>query len=268
MRLTQCGRKMPEEHPLNRRVRRGRTLGAHRPITAGATTLLRTQAHLSWLFIASVLTWGATAEGICAQALPTPGTSPDVTIGALSGPDHLLFGRVRGLQVSRDGIVLAVDNMNARVSAFTLEGEFIGDAGRRGQGPGEFIHPRAVAVVEETVYVLDDGRMRFVRFGLGEAGLTFQDEVSLPFTLYDFCAVGEQIIGLGFHEGRPLHAFSSEGELLHWVLSGTFWEVYGELSTGGWLYLSVTSDDQQHAADTLFIDTDPQVAPCAALFGG
>lgn len=138
--------------------------------------------------------------GIGAQALPTPSASPDVAIGALSGPDHLLFGRVRGLQVSRDGIVFAVDNMNARVSAFTLE--------------GEFIHPRAVAVVEETVYVLDDGRMRFVRFSLGEAGLTFQDEVSLPFTLYDFCTVGEQIIGLGFHEGRPLHAFSHEGELL------------------------------------------------------
>lgn len=174
-----------------------------------------TEIGLPCLLSVIILASCAAVDGIGAQSLPTSDARPDVTMGALSGPDHLLFGRVRALHVTSDGTVLAVDNMNARVSAFTLDGGFIGDAGRRGQGPGEFIHPRAVAAVEETVYVLDDGRMRFVRFSLREAGLTFQDEVSLPFTLYDFCAVDEQIIGLGFHEGRPLHAFSHEGELLH-----------------------------------------------------
>jgi hypothetical protein len=70
-----------------------------------------------------------------------------------------LFGQVEHMAVG-NGCIYVVDSMGAVVRVFDLAGRYVRDIGRRGDGPGEFSRPRAVAVNPQ------DGRV-FVRDGRG-----------------------------------------------------------------------------------------------------
>jgi DNA-binding beta-propeller fold protein YncE len=58
-------------------------------------------------------------------------------------------GKPVGLGVAPDGTVYAADTHYSRVVMFTPEGERIGEFGRAGEGPGEFLLPTDVAIDPE-----------------------------------------------------------------------------------------------------------------------
>jgi hypothetical protein len=83
----------------------------------------------------------------------------EVVISPATAGEAGLFGRVDNLAVG-NGCIYVVDSLGPVVRVFDLDGRHLRDIGRRGDGPGEFNRPRAVAV-----HPLD-GRI-FVRDGRG-----------------------------------------------------------------------------------------------------
>lgn len=85
--------------------------------------------------------WGDTAR-----------LEPEVTIGALDGPDEYIIGSPDALAVSPDGIIYVLDGQVPVLRAYGEDGVWLHDVGRRGSGPGEYDDPDGLAV-------LSDGRI-------------------------------------------------------------------------------------------------------------
>ena len=109
--------------------------------------------------------------------------------GVLDGDPASEFGRLSDLAVDDlRGIVFVVDELVHKLSAFTKEGKFLAAIGRRGQGPGELISPRAVEVSGPEVHVLDTWNHRVTRYEMGLATLRHTDATRLPTSgAFDFC---------------------------------------------------------------------------------
>ncbi len=101
-----------------------------------------------------------------------------VELGASPDDPRDQFGRVVDLAFGPERSVIVLDGTPAAVRRFTAEGVPLPDLGRPGEGPGEFRAPRAVAVVRDSVVVLDgDGR----RTVFGPRGTLVRDErIELP----------------------------------------------------------------------------------------
>ena len=109
--------------------------------TIGDTTIIRT-------LTGSV--WGAEATLV-----------PEVSIGALDGPEEYLFGRIGSLAVDNDRNVYVFDAQAHHVRVFDDEGVYVGTLGRRGEGPGELGRAGAIAVLPDgRLLVRDPGNMR------------------------------------------------------------------------------------------------------------
>ena len=123
-----------------------------------------------WLALATVVAIGL--------AVPSRGSS--VAIASPAGTTtvgHRLFvlgatdpvGGYRlpdGVAVDeRDGTVYVVDTANHRVTAQTPRGEVRATFGGRGQGAGQLVEPKGIAVAPDgTIYVADAGNHRIQRF--------------------------------------------------------------------------------------------------------
>lgn len=80
----------------------------------------------------------------------------------LDGPE---FGSIGGIALASDAVYV-VDNMNAEIASFDFEGRLIQRFGRTGGGPGELERPRSIAIIHDTVFVLDsNGLSAFSRGG-------------------------------------------------------------------------------------------------------
>lgn len=69
----------------------------------------------------------------------------EAVIGPATAGEAGLFGRVENLAVG-NGCIYVVDSLGPVVRVYDMEGRHLRDIGRRGDGPGEFNRPRAVAV--------------------------------------------------------------------------------------------------------------------------
>ncbi len=63
---------------------------------------------------------------------------PSLSIGQLSGPDELLFGRIASARRDAVGNVVVADGQALKIRIFDVEGRHIQSLGRDGEGPGEF----------------------------------------------------------------------------------------------------------------------------------
>jgi hypothetical protein len=110
-----------------------------------------------WMLAAAVLAMAAAgpggAAGTGAQG-PKPALSlrQDLSIGGLN--DDALFQWV-GLAVDRTGTIFVLDMMDYAVKKFGPDGKLLGRAGRKGQGPGEFLGPRLLDCSDRYVYAVD-----------------------------------------------------------------------------------------------------------------
>jgi len=102
----------------------------------------------------------------------------ELWIGSLEGLEHEAFGGVNGIAPAPDGSFAVLDAVAMRVHRYGLDGGHLGSFGSRGEGPGEFTRPQAIAR-------LPDGRIA-VTEGTGVSRLSL------------FTAEGE------FVESRPL----------------------------------------------------------------
>jgi 6-bladed beta-propeller protein len=84
-----------------------------------------------------------------------------VNIGELDGDDPYVFGRITGVLRQPDGTIVVGDAEAHEVRFFDRNGRFLRSIGRKGSGPGEFIHfSSLVRYPGDTLMVIDyeDGR--------------------------------------------------------------------------------------------------------------
>jgi hypothetical protein len=91
-----------------------------------------------------------------AQTLPL---KRDLDIGAAEGEPAYEFSRITSIAVGKDGTIYVVNGASASIRAFTPQGKFLRELGRRGNGPGEFQSPGALRVMGDTLH-LHDGMLR------------------------------------------------------------------------------------------------------------
>lgn len=114
-----------------------------------------------------------------------------LTIGAIEGRPHEVFGRIADVAVGPSGDVFILDNLNLDVRWFSADGTFRGSAGRAGGGPGEFRSPMSISVRPDgLVEVLDMAYRRLTRFAPSpDNGLLLRSELTIPVFGMDFCSM-------------------------------------------------------------------------------
>lgn len=78
---------------------------------------------------------------------------PEVSIGALDGPEELLLGSVRSLAVGQDGEIYVMDAQVPALRVYAADGAYLRTLGGEGEGPGEYKRP------DGGLAVLSDGRI-------------------------------------------------------------------------------------------------------------
>lgn len=84
-------------------------------------------------------------------------------VGAVDGPPEAIWSRIEDATIMA-GHVYAVDIDLQMVRRFELSGEYRGELGGVGQGPGEFARPISVSARSDTVTVLDFAQRRWALF--------------------------------------------------------------------------------------------------------
>lgn len=161
------------------------------------------------MFVAAVVVAPADA-----QREPGFELTPVGSIGVLSGDPRLEFGRLVAVGVDdRTGIIFVLDYLNARLSAFSADGDrFLAATGRPGGGPGEFRWARTMTSVDTTILILDPGNLRLSHYVFSGDSLSLVRETRLPYPeAMDMCLVGESLVIFGYHEGFLLRRIDLEG---------------------------------------------------------
>jgi hypothetical protein len=94
---------------------------------------------------------------------------PQLRIGALDGADHEQFGRISGIAVDREGTIYVYDAQVPALRRFAPDGDFLGNLGREGSGPGEYRNSDGglAVLAEGRVLLRDPGHGRFTIYGAG-----------------------------------------------------------------------------------------------------
>lgn len=100
---------------------------------------------------------------------PTWGTEPrlieELRIGTLVGDPNEAFGHIGGVLALADGSIWISDRQLGAIKRFGPSGEYLGQVGRHGQGPGEFRYPQGMRQLPSgEVVVWDDGQIRLSLF--------------------------------------------------------------------------------------------------------
>ncbi len=138
--------------------------------------------------------------------------SSQLVIGSWAGDDLTQFGRISASAIYNDRIFV-VDNYFSEVRLFDVLGNPMARIGGRGEGPGEFRSPVALAQDDSgRVLVFDgDGRVSYLREFNGQLGaaLLFR----FPGVIVDGCVMGDGffIHGLLPGSGSVVHRYSVDG---------------------------------------------------------
>jgi len=100
----------------------------------------------------------------------------------IGGDSNYVFGSIADLSHSSEGGIAVLDMVRCTVLEYSPEGEFVGSAGRRGDGPGEFLMPMYVTLLSDgnlvvadmsrAALILYDSELEFIEERRGWIGLT------------------------------------------------------------------------------------------------
>lgn len=97
----------------------------------------------------------------------------ELRIGVLDGPMETMFGSVGPIAPTADGRVHIVDTQVPVIRTYDTDGAYLGDIGRKGQGPGEYLTVAAMTVLGDgRLMIWDEGNQRVSWF---DATGTFLD---------------------------------------------------------------------------------------------
>lgn len=122
-------------------------------------------------------TWGGTVEEIDGVAVVKNPKEPmygedvfsleeELSIGEAEGPAEYMFSQIRSVAVDDEERIYVLDEKEAHVKVFDLNGKYIRTIGRKGQGPGELQLPLFVYVTGQNELVVEDFTSRLAFFSL------------------------------------------------------------------------------------------------------
>jgi hypothetical protein len=114
----------------------------------------------------------------CGSESPRSGSFEDATLFAseelrVGTPDdpEAAFTWFRELEVAPDGSIFTGHPQESQIRVHDASGSFVRTIGRQGEGPGEFDRVGTMAIVGDTLWVLDYGLYRFSYFDLAGSPL-------------------------------------------------------------------------------------------------
>ena len=118
---------------------------------------------------------GSTWPGPSVATLENGGLVEEVRLGGLDGPEETTYGSVTVIAPIREGGFFVVDGQVPIIRRYSADGEFMGNLGRRGQGPGEYTYIVALSSLNDgRTGVVDASNARVTHFdGEGEVAHTF-----------------------------------------------------------------------------------------------
>jgi hypothetical protein len=117
----------------------------------------------------------STWPGPSVATLDNGGLVEEVRLGGLDGPEETTFGSVTVIAPIREGGFYVVDGQVPIIRRCSADGEFMGNLGRRGQGPGEYAYVIALSSLNDgRTAVVDASNARVTHFdAAGEVSHTF-----------------------------------------------------------------------------------------------
>lgn len=79
---------------------------------------------------------------------------------------NCLLGTVDGLEVCQQGFVVWDTHQRKKVVLYSFDGSYLHSFGRAGRGPGEYIQPDDVCIVDSTLLVLDCFGHKMIQYSL------------------------------------------------------------------------------------------------------
>jgi hypothetical protein len=121
---------------------------------------------LAALLIASTLDAQQTVTLPRADVALTGSPAQLFAVGRADGESWETFSGVAALAFDGQDNLYVLDSQNRRILVFDRDGRFVRQFGRRGDGPGDFQLPLAMALTAEGIVVADMGRRAYLRFSL------------------------------------------------------------------------------------------------------
>lgn len=88
-----------------------------------------------------------------------------LTIGEDTDNINYIFGTINDITIDNDLNIYILDRSSCTVKKYNKNGRYITTFGGKGKGPGEFMHPRRMAINNKgEIYVTDDGIKRVTVF--------------------------------------------------------------------------------------------------------
>jgi hypothetical protein len=81
----------------------------------------------------------------------------ELTLGATEGDPHFIFGDFIRFAADDEGNIYVLDRESRSVKKFSPSGDFLGQFGRPGQGPGEFQLPEEIRLLADGNLIVFDG---------------------------------------------------------------------------------------------------------------
>jgi len=97
----------------------------------------------------------------------------DLALGGVEEGSEPIFGRISNIAVGPSGAILVEDTQGNSVVRFGVDDHFSDSIGGRGEGPGEFLYPWGIAVLQDGRIVVRDNRL--FSFSVYDPGGVFQE---------------------------------------------------------------------------------------------
>lgn len=85
----------------------------------------------------------------------------DLVIGTDEKNTDYYFEVIRDIKADDDGNIYVVDETAHSIKLFDKDENYLKDIGRKGQGPGEFVAPAEMAIIEDKIVVCSFGRLSY-----------------------------------------------------------------------------------------------------------
>ncbi len=139
-----------------------------------------------------------------------------VTVGVNEGMQHEMFGYIVDARMDQRMGILVLDSEYSEVRVYDYSGKLIGTFGAKGKGPGEFLHPRQLAITNagRTIFVLTAERRVSVFERNDSTEFRLKSTITTEVGGATGCAMNGHLYLLAYSpeiEGI-IHKFSPEGE--------------------------------------------------------
>lgn len=135
-------------------------------------------------------------------------------LGALETPRWQVFGHIKDADIAKSKQVYVLDSRYNVVRIVSSTGDYVGESGGPGRGPGEFLHPQALSAdAGGNVFVVDASRRVTWLNDAATAGFGYRDSFRTDFLPQDLCLANRRLRILGFlpDDSTLLHEMTAEG---------------------------------------------------------